>query len=140
MKALTSCILLFAAHAARAADPEGCADLKLLPRLEGCVIAECSTKRHDTFDVPDGSAGPVEGGINALTYTCPASMDLARIQRELDAEIRKAGYLSVAPARNEQAEASNPSGTARKGSRWLRWSASSEDAGTSYSLINASAG
>ncbi len=141
MRALTPFILLFAAHVARAADPEGCADLKLLPRLEGCVIVECSAKQHDTFDVPDGSAGPVEGGINALTYTCPASMDLARIQRELDAELHKAGYLSVAPARNEQqAEAANPAGTARKGTRWLRWSASSEDGGTSYSLISASGG
>ena len=140
MKALIPCILLFAAHAARAADAEGCADLKLLPRLEGCLIAECSARQHDTFDVPDGSAGPVEGGINALTYTCPAAMDLARIQRELDAEIRKAGYLSVAPAKTEQAETANPAGTARKGSRWLRWSASSEAGETSYSLISASGG
>jgi periplasmic protein TonB len=140
MRILAFSILLLAAafaNAARAADAVGCADLKLLPRLEGCVITECSAKQHETFEAPEGSAGPTEGSLNALTYSCPAAMDLARIQRELDAEIRKAGYLSVAPVKTENGDAS---GTARKGSRWLHWAANFEDGTPSYSLSSASSG
>ena len=40
-------------RAAHAADAEGCVDLKLLPRLDGCVIQECSAKQHDSFEFSD---------------------------------------------------------------------------------------
>jgi TonB family protein len=124
--------------AARAADAEGCADLKLFPRLQGCVIVECSAKQHDSFDTSadtsDGSARPLDANVNTLHYSCPVSMDLERVKRELDAEIRKAGYQSVAEDKTDPA---SPAETARKGSHWLRWDASSEDGATSYSLISA---
>ena len=113
--------------ALRAADTEGCVDLKQLPRLEGCVIQECSAKQHESFDTLDAS-------INTLAYTCPASFDLQRVKRELDAEIRKAGYQTIT---EDKTDPINPTGTARKGSRWLRWAASSEDGDASYSLISA---
>jgi TonB family protein len=118
-------------NVAQAADSEGCADLKPFPRLEGCVIAECSAKPHDSFDTPDGSAGPLDANVNTLAYSCPASMDLQRVKRELDAEVRKAGYQSTAEDKTDPA---NPVVTARKGAHWLRWSATSEDGSTSYSL------
>jgi protein TonB len=128
--------------AAQAGDAEGCVDLKLLPRLEGCIIQECSAKQHESFetgvDTPaastDSSAVPLDANVNSLTYSCPASMDPARVKRELDAEIRKAGYQNVA---EDKTDAANPVATARKGSHWLRWGASSEDGSTSYSLISA---
>ena len=110
-----------------AADTEGCVDLKQLPRLEGCVIQECSAKQHESFDTLDAS-------INTLAYTCPASFDLQRVKRELDAEIRKAGYQTIA---EDKTDPVNPTGTARKGSRWLRWGASAEDGDATYSLISA---
>jgi hypothetical protein len=127
--------------AARAGDAEGCMDLKLLPRLEGCIIQECSAKQHDSFETSAGPAGSAAGqldaSVNALTYTCPAataSLDLDRVKRELDAEIRKAGYQTIAEDKTNPA---NPTVTARKGSHWLRWDASSEDGEAIYSLISA---
>jgi hypothetical protein len=120
--------------AARAGDAEGCMDLKLLPRLEGCIIQECSAKQHDSFET---GAAQLDASVNALTYTCPAqsaSLDLDRVKRELDAEIRKAGYQTIAEDKTNPA---NPTVTARKGSHWLRWDASTEDGEAGYSLISA---
>jgi TonB family protein len=119
--------------AARAADAEGCADLKLFPRLQGCAIVECAAKQHESFNTGDTS-GPLDANVNSLTYSCPVSLDLERLKRELDAEIRKAGYLIVS---EEKSDPATPAGTARKGSHWLRWDANSEDGASSYSLISA---
>jgi periplasmic protein TonB len=126
------------------ADAAGCSDLGQLPRLEGCIIQECSAKQHDSFDTgadtSDSSAGPLDANVNSLAYSCPASkslsaaMDLQRVKRALDAEIRKAGYLNVAEDKTDPA---NPVVTARKGSHWLRWGASSEDGATLYSVTSA---
>jgi protein TonB len=129
---------------ARAADAEGCVDLKSVPRLEGCVIQECSAKQHDSFDALldgvlislDGSAAPPEASVNALTYTCPASMDLARVKRELDARVRKAGYQNVPAGTENKTDSTNPAVIARKGSQWLRWTASSEDGTVSYIVMS----
>ncbi len=126
--------------AARAADVEGCVDLKPLPRLEGCVIQECSAKQHEPFETSDSSAGPLDANVNSLTYTCPASMDVQRVKRELEAEIRKAGYQNTAADKNiadDKTDPANFSAIARKGSHWLRWSVSSEDAAAAYTLTSA---
>ncbi len=131
-------VSLAATHpAAQAGDAEGCVDLKLLPRVEGCIIQECSAKQHDSFDLANGSAGPLDVNVNALTYTCPAasgSAELQRIKRELDAELRKAGYQTIT---EDKTDAANLTVTARKGSHWLRWEASSEGDDPSYSLTSA---
>lgn len=120
--------------AAQAADAEGCADLKLLSRLQGCAIVECSAKQHDSFDSPDVTAGSLEVNTNSLTYSCPASMDVQRIKRELESAARKAGYLSV---NEDKSDPDNPVVTARKGSHWLRWGVSSDDGENGYSLTEA---
>ena len=81
-----------------AADPEGCVDLKQLPRLEGCVIQECSAKQHESLIPRADLLAPAldsEMPSNTLAYTCPAPFDLQRVKRELDAEIRKAGYQTI---------------------------------------------
>ncbi len=57
--------------AVHASDAEGCADLKPLPRLEACVIVECSAKQHDSFDAPDASGAPSDANTNTLSYSCP---------------------------------------------------------------------
>lgn len=136
MRVLVFFLLTVAAmpRAVQAGDAEGCVDLKLLPRLEGCIIQECSAKQHDSFELPDGSAGPLDANVNALTYSCPASMDLQRVKRELDAELRKAGYQTLA---EDKTDPTNPTVTARKASHWLRWAASSDDGDPSYSLTSA---
>jgi hypothetical protein len=122
---------MFASQLARAADAQGCADLKLLPRLEGCVIEECSARQHESFDTADGSPAPLDANVNTLLYSCSAAMDLPRVKRELDAEIHKAGFLNVA---EDKTDPSNAVVTARKGPHWIRWGATSEDGVTSYSF------
>ena len=136
MRVLVFILLTVAAmpRAVQAGDAEGCADLKLFPRLQGCIIQECSAKQHDSFEPPDGSAGQLDANVNALTYTCPASLDPQRMKRELDAELRKAGYQTIA---EDKTDADNPTVTARKGTHWLRWAATSEDGDLSYSLTSA---
>jgi protein TonB len=136
MRVLVFILLTVAAmpRSVQAGDAEGCADLKLFPRLQGCIIQECSAKQHDSFEPSDGNAGPLDANVNAVTYTCPASMDLQRIKRELDAELRKAGYQTIA---EDKTDPDNPTVTARKGSHWLRWAASSDDGDLSYSWTSA---
>lgn len=126
---------------AMAADAEGCADLKTVPRLEGCIIQDCSARKHDSIELSEAAVGPVDATVNSLTYSCPASMDLARVKRELEARIRKAGFQNVAPDKNllDSNDSANPAGFARKGSEWLRWSAVAEDGTVSYSLTSAGA-
>ena len=127
--------ILTVSRTVAAADAEGCTDLKLLPRLEGCLIQECSAKQHDSFDtagvdIVPGTPGPLDANVNALTYACPATMTLQRVRQELDAEIHKAGFLNVF---EDKTDATNSVTTTRKGSHWIRWGASS-DGGTTYSL------
>jgi hypothetical protein len=118
-------------RAARAGDAEGCADLKLLPRLEGCVIVECSAKHHDPFDA--GSATPLDADTNALSYSCPAG-NIQKMQHDFDAQLRKAGYQSITP---DLTDAASPALTARKGPQWVHWNANTEDGAASYTLIAA---
>ena len=120
-------------NAARAADAQGCVDLKLFPRLQGCAIVECAAKQHDAFDTGDGSGSPLDLNTSSLAYSCPA-WDLKRIKRAFEAQLRAAGYQTVAEDRTDP---ENPGATAGKGPHWLRWSASSEDGGASYSITSA---
>lgn len=121
---------------ARAADSEGCQDLKLLPRLEGCIIQECSAKQHDTFETGDLSGAPSEANTNSLAYSCPVS-DPQKMRRDFEALLRKAGYQSIAEV---PGDAASPALTARKNSQWVHWSAESEDGASTYSLTTASGG
>jgi len=52
MRVLVFILLTVAAmpRSVQAGDAEGCADLKLFPRLQGCIIQECSAKQHDSFE------------------------------------------------------------------------------------------
>ncbi len=124
-----------AGDAANAGDAEGCADLKLFPRLESCVIVECSAKQHDSVEAADGSGFPQDANTNSISYACPVAA-ARQIKRDIDAQLRKAGYQSVAA---DQGDATNPSLTARKNSQWIYWNASIEDSAITYSLTTASA-
>jgi len=117
-----------------AADAEGCADLKPLPRLEACVIVECSAKQHDSFDAPDASGAPSDANTNSLSYSCPVA-DLQKMAHEFDTQLRKAGYQNITPDNSDPA---SPALTAHKGAQWIRWSANNEDGATSYSFTAAS--
>ncbi len=145
MRVLTAIAIAFFALAAmpetvQARAAEGCADLKLFPRLEGCVIVECSAKHHDSFDA--GNGAPLDADTNALSYSCPAGNhdttkpDLSKLEREFDALLRRAAFQNIT---KDDSDGTNPGLTARKGSQWVRWSANSEDDVATYSLTVASA-
>lgn len=123
----------------QAGDAEGCADLKLFPRLEGCVIVECAAKQHDSFDAVEGSAAPLnfnpsDANTNSLAYSCPLG-DLQKMRRDFDAQLRKAGYQTIA---EDKSDAASLGLTARKNSQWIHWNANTEDGATTYSLTTAS--
>jgi TonB family protein len=134
MRLLVFVLLTLAAmpRAIQAADAEGCADLKLFPRLEGCVIVECSAKHHDPFDAGDGGGAPVDADINALSYSCPLA-DTQKLAHDFDAQLRKTGYQNIVQDKSEVSTIL----TARKGSQWVRWSGSSEDGVAAYALSTA---
>jgi TonB family protein len=136
MKALVFALFVLAIlpRLAHASDAEGCADLKQFPRLEGCVIVECSARRHDPFDSGDGSGAPVDANTNALSYSCPAG-NLQKMERDFDGQLRKAGYLSIS---HDNSDAASPALTARKGSQWIHWNASADDDVITYSVTAAS--
>jgi TonB family protein len=141
MRALTPIVFILAIvatmpRAAKASDAEGCADLKLFPRLEGCIIVECSAKQHDSVEAADGSGFPQDANTNSVSYACPVTAH-EQIKHDIDAQLRKAGYQSVA---EDKGDATNPSVTARKNSQWIYWNASIEDSAITYSLTTASAG
>jgi hypothetical protein len=122
-------------RAARAGDAEGCADLKLFPRVEGCLIVECSAKHHDTVDAGSGAlSNPLDADTNALSYSCPVG-DLQKMEHDFDGQLRKAGYLNITP---DLKDAASPALTARKGSQWIHWNANTEDGTTSYTLTTLS--
>jgi len=122
--------------AAKASDAAGCTDLKPLPRLEGCVIVECSAKRHDhdPFDAADGSGAPADADTNALSYSCPLA-DLRKMKRDFAVQLRNAGYQNV---NEDTSDAASPALTARKGSQWIHWDANTEDGAVTYTLTAAS--
>jgi TonB family protein len=119
-------------RAIQAADAEGCADLKLFPRLEGCVIVECSAKHHDPFDAGDGGGAPVDADINALSYSCPLA-DPRKLAHDFDAQLRKTGYQNIVQDKSDVSTTL----TAKKGSQWVHWSGSSEDGVAAYALSTA---
>ncbi len=135
MRVLVFTLLTLAAMplAAQAAEAEGCVDLKPFPRLEGCVIVECSAKHHDPFEAGDASGAPLDADTNALSYSCPAG-NLQKMQHDFDVELHKAGFLSIS---EDKSDAASPALSARKGSQWVHWNASTEDSGNTYSLTTA---
>jgi OOP family OmpA-OmpF porin len=103
-------------------DEESCKgkDSKLLSRLPGCGLYECSEKEYDAADVVINMAGEtksLEGGIEYLRYICPAKMSPLQIMRNAEAALKKAGYTMVVAGRVESYEF--PLVTARKGSQWI---------------------
>jgi periplasmic protein TonB len=141
MKALHPIVLVLLTAAvlpgaAQAGDAEGCLDLKLFPRLEGCVIVECSAKKHDSLEAAGDGSGALnidDASTNSIVYSCPLG-DLQKMEHDFEGQLRKAGYLSVT---EDKGDAANVGLTARKNSQWVHWNASTEDRATTYSLTTA---
>ena len=136
MRALLSlafCLLdLAVVRAAVTGDAKGCQDLKLWPRVEGCVIVECAAKQHDTTSIQNSDGPALDLATNSITYSCPAPIDPKRIERDIDSLLHKSAYRKIAEDRSDPGSIGV---TARKGEQWVRWNASSEDSSNIYSVV-----
>jgi outer membrane protein OmpA-like peptidoglycan-associated protein len=106
-------------------DAEGCKDSKLLTRMAGCTIVECSTKEFEATELqikavdPDTNAAPkqaLEGAFEQLRYYCPAKYSLVQIQRNAENALKGAGFTIVFSGKSED---DWPMVTARKGAQWV---------------------
>jgi protein TonB len=124
------------ARPASAADALGCTDLKLIPRVPGCVIVECSANQSDLISaIKDDPL--VDAATNSVVYSCPTGIDPQRIEREVVLQLRKGAYQTV---REEKDEPMSTALTARKGSQWINLKAWLEDGTATYSLLAAETG
>ncbi len=113
------------------AEIPGCQDLKLLPRVLGCVITECSTKRLESVKIQTsgGDTQNVQGPSSTVKYSC-ATLTLERLMAELLPAIQKAEYQVV----YQDEEGESRLITAKKGAEWLDIDTSLDDNGALYSL------
>jgi outer membrane protein OmpA-like peptidoglycan-associated protein len=103
-------------------DDEACKgkDSKLLSRLPGCGLYECSEKEFDATDIVVNMAGEtktLEGAIEMQHYICPAKMSTLQIYRNVEAALKKAGYKVVVSGKAEGYD--EPMVTAQMGNRWM---------------------
>lgn len=108
-------------------DEEGCKDSKLLTRLPGCQLYECSSKEFDEVEVVTGAVNPdegtalrkaLEGAIEFLHYVCPAKYSHLQMVRNFESALKKAGFAIVVSGKAE--EDNERVITARKGPQWLQ--------------------
>jgi len=125
------------ARPASAADALGCTDLKLIPRVPGCVIVECSANQSDLISTINKDDRLVDAATNSVVYSCPTGIDPQRIEREVALQLRKGAYQTV---REEKDDPMSTALTARKGSQWINLKAWLEDGTTTYSLLAAETG
>ena len=119
------------------ADALGCTDLKLTPRVPGCVIVECSANQSDLISTINKDDSLVDAATNSVVYSCPTGIDPQRIEREVVLQLRKGAYQTV---REEKDDPMSTALTARKGSQWMNLKAWLEDGTTTYSLLAAETG
>lgn len=122
-KLLALVALLFAlapfALQAQEEDAEGCSDSKMLTRMRGCTIVECSRKEYDAAELivaDDQKSQSVEGEIEIVQYNCPSSVSMLMIARNAENALKAQGFTTVfsGPAVNNW-----PTATLRKGANWV---------------------
>ena len=77
-------------------DREGCQDLKILTRLSGCSITDCSKSEYDAADLivsttADTRTTHVEGKIEKISYDCPNKSAL-QVRRNAENALKNAGF------------------------------------------------
>jgi OOP family OmpA-OmpF porin len=106
-------------------DAEGCKDSKLLTRMPGCTITECTTKEFDAVSMQnkliDTANNQVpkqdlEGQLESLVYICPARLSILQIQRNFENALKAAGFTIVFSGKEEN---DWPTVTARKAAQWI---------------------
>lgn len=106
----------------------GCQDLKLFPRVSGCIITECSTKRSEPvkLQMTAADAQSVQGPMSTVHYACPAPLTIDRITADLVPTIKKAEYEII----YQDDDGDSRIVTAQKGSQWLDVDATVDDMGS----------
>jgi OOP family OmpA-OmpF porin len=101
-------------------DAEDCKESKLLSRMPGCGIFECSRKEFDSATIIINKAGEtkeLEGEVENLKLACPATLSQLQIVRNAEAALKKAGYTILWSGRAEGSD--RPHLAAQKGNQWI---------------------
>src|SRR5690349_9417645 len=119
--ALFSLCLPLAAQSALEPDVRGCADSKILPKLEMCRIDNCEKKDSDHRDIPvredehgDAVLSPVDGESRSLMYECREGTTPAEVIRHAAIALRATGF--EVPYQFAEKEATL---TAHKNDTWI---------------------
>ena len=123
-----------------AADTAGCKDLRLVTRVPGCTIVECTAKRIDAVRIQMDAdrQEPVEGPASLLRYSCPAPATLDTVAHELAPSLKRAGFNVVY---QDVDDATSRVFTAQKGNQWIGAEAAARDAGgVDYTLSSVESG
>jgi outer membrane protein OmpA-like peptidoglycan-associated protein len=103
-------------------DAEDCKgkDSKLLVRLPGCGIWECSLKDFDSADLVINKASEMktlEGMVEMQKLGCPTRVSPLQIVRNAEAALKAAGYAIDFSGKHDSAD--QPVVTAHKGAQWI---------------------
>ena len=118
-------------------DAEDCKDSKLLTRMSGCKILQCSMKDFDSASVQvkagqvetEGVTTALEGMVEELYYICPARVSLLQLQRNAEAALKTGGFTVVYSGKDQN---DWPMVSARKGGQWMEFRAEPYNEFTSY--------
>lgn len=100
-------------------DAEGCTDPKVLTRMRGCVIGECSRKDYDAAELvvaADVQTQSVEGEVEIVHYGCPEAMSALMIARNAENALKTQGFSVVFSGTGNN---DMPLRTMRKGGNWV---------------------
>jgi hypothetical protein len=93
---------------------------KLLTRMPGCGLYECSRKDYDAADVVVNMAGEtksLEGELEILQFVCPSTLSPLQLARNAEAALKKAGYTVGLAGRADGYDF--PIATGHKGAQWI---------------------
>ena len=89
------CTAIPGAVSAQDQDAEGCKDSRLLTRLPGCVIRDCTASDYDaanlTVSFGDDRTKQLEGKLESISYFCKGKSAL-QVRRNVEQALRTAGY------------------------------------------------
>lgn len=101
-------------------DDENCKESKLLSRMPGCGIFECSSKEFDAAELVvnmKGETKSLEGAVEYQKLICPAKLSPLQLARNVEAALKKAGYAVTVAGRVEGYD--HPVVAAQKGAQWV---------------------
>ncbi len=132
--AIVLCCAFPATLAAQNEDREGCKDSRLLTRLSGCYITDCSASEFNAADLrisADINAPKhVEGKLESINYYCSGKSGL-QVRRNAEQALRAAGYTIDFTGYDVPVHYV----TAHKAAQWLAIEAAEMTGESSYKFI-----